>query len=98
MGRERFWAKETIWSALGDKFVFLSPETERFLTDRMIVELDQLLVPAGFVRISRGALVNLDHARELLPWFSGTWRLKLSNQVELDVSRNRSRLLRSKIG
>jgi two-component system LytT family response regulator len=90
--------KEIIYAAIEDKLVFLYTETERFLTDRTIVELDQLLTPAGFFRISRGAVVNLEHARELLPWFSGTWRLKLSNQVELDVSRDRSRLLRSKIG
>ena len=90
--------KEIIYAAIEDKLVFLYTETERYLTDRTIVELDQLLTPAGFFRISRGAVVNLEHARELLPWFSGTWRLKLSNQVELDVSRDRSRLLRSKIG
>jgi DNA-binding LytR/AlgR family response regulator len=89
---------EIIYAAIEDKLVFLYTETDRFLTDRTIVELDQLLTPAGFFRISRGAVVNLEHARELLPWFSGTWRLKLSNQVELDVSRDRSRLLRSKIG
>jgi len=90
--------KEIIYAAIEDKLVFLYTETERYLTDRTIVELDQLLTPAGFFRISRAAVVNLEHARELLPWFSGTWRLKLSNQVELDVSRDRSRLLRSKIG
>jgi len=90
--------KEIIYAAIEDKLVFLYTEAERYLTDRTIVELDQLLTPAGFFRISRAAVVNLEHARELLPWFSGTWRLKLSNQVELDVSRDRSRLLRSKIG
>jgi len=90
--------KEIIYAAIEDKLVFLYTETERYLTDRTIVELDQSLTPAGFFRISRAAVVNLEHARELLPWFSGTWRLKLSNQVELDVSRDRSRLLRSKIG
>jgi two-component system LytT family response regulator len=90
--------KEIIYAAIEDKLVFLYTDTERFLTDRTIVELDQLLAPAGFFRISRAAVVNLEHARELLPWFSGTWRVKLSNQVELDVSRDRSRLLRSKIG
>src|SRR5262245_37598998 len=89
---------EIIYAAIEDKLVFLYTQTERYLTDRTIVELDQLLTPAGFFRISRAAVVNLEHARELLPWFSGTWRLKLSNQVELDVSRDRSRLLRSKIG
>jgi len=90
--------KEIIYAAIEDKLVFLYTETERFITDRTIVELDQLLSPAGFFRISRAAVVNLEHARELLPWFSGTWRLKLSNHAELDVSRDRARLLKSEIG
>jgi heme-degrading monooxygenase HmoA len=40
---------------------------------------------------------NLNHARELLPWSSGTWRVKLTNNMELDVSRDRARQLKSKI-
>jgi DNA-binding LytR/AlgR family response regulator len=90
--------KEILYAAVEDKLVFLFTQTERFLTDRTVAELDQLLSPAGFFRISRAAIVNLEHARELLPWFSGTWKIKLSNNAELDVSRDRSRLLKSRIG
>ncbi len=78
--------------------VFYYTQTDRFPTDRTLLELEELLAPAGFFRISRSAIVNLNHARELLPWSSGTWRVKLSNGVELDVSRDRARSLRSKIG
>ena len=89
---------EILYAAIEDKLVFLYAQNERFLTDRTIAELEELLSPAGFIRISRAAVVNLEHARELVPWFSGTWKLKLSNNAELDVSRDRSRLLKSKIG
>jgi DNA-binding LytR/AlgR family response regulator len=81
-----------------DQIVFFHTQTERFATDRTISELEELLEPAGFFRVSRSAIVNLHHARELLPWSSGTWKVKLSNSLELDVSRDRSRALRAKIG
>jgi hypothetical protein len=41
---------------------------------------------------------NLVYARELLPWSNGTWKLKLANNIELDVSRERARELKSRIG
>jgi DNA-binding LytR/AlgR family response regulator len=42
-------------------------------------------------------VVNLEHARELLPLVSGVCKLKLSNNVELDISRNRHRALKARI-
>jgi DNA-binding LytR/AlgR family response regulator len=90
--------KDVIYAALESQIVFYYTEAERFVTDRTLGELEEMLVPAGFFRVNRSAIVNLNHARELLPWSSGTWRVKLSNGVELDVSRDRARLLRSKIG
>ena len=75
-----------------------SPRVPAAATDRTIAELEQLLAPAGFLRISRSAIVNLNYARELVPWSSGTYKLKLSNNVELNVSRDRARILKSKVG
>jgi two-component system LytT family response regulator len=57
-----------------------------------------MLSPQGFFRVSRGEIVNLQHARELVPRSSGTWRLILSNGHEVDVSRERSRELRAAMG
>jgi len=90
--------KDVIYAALESQIVFYYTQAERLATDRTLGEIEQMLVPAGFFRVSRSAIVNLNHARELLPWSSGTWRVKLSNGVELDVSRDRARSLRSKIG
>jgi two-component system LytT family response regulator len=89
---------EVVYISVEDLIVFYHTKTERLATDRTLSELEQLLVSADFFRVSRSAIINLNHARELLPWSSGTWRVKLSNEVELDVSRDRARSLRSKIG
>jgi len=84
--------------SLEDKLAFVHTEKDRFLTDRTIGELEQTLEPSGYFRISRGELVNLDAVRELLPWFSGTYKVKLSSGAELDVSRERARELKHLMG
>jgi DNA-binding LytR/AlgR family response regulator len=90
--------KDILYARIEDEIVFLHSQNERFVTDRTITELEELLAPAGFCRINRSSIVNLAHAQELLPWSSGTWKLKLSNNAELDVSRDRARVLRARIG
>jgi two-component system, LytTR family, response regulator len=90
--------KEILYARIEDEIVFLHTLNERFATDRTIAELEDLLTPAGFCRINRSAIVNLAYARELLPWSSGTWKLKLSNNTQLEVSRERGRDLKSRIG
>jgi two-component system LytT family response regulator len=82
-----------------DRLVFVHTAAERFLTDRTLNDLEALLPPLEFFRISRGALVNLDAVGEMFPWLeSGTWRVRLRNGVELDVSRERVRGLRQAVG
>jgi DNA-binding LytR/AlgR family response regulator len=90
--------KDILYAAIEDKIVFFHTQTDRFATDRTMGELEDMLTPAGFCRINRAAIVNLAYARELLPWTSGTYRLKLSNHTELEVSRERARELKSRIG
>ena len=89
--------KEIVYAGVEDQLVFLHTASERFSTDRTIAELEKLLAPAGFFRISRSAIVNLHYARELLPWSSGTWKVRLTIGVELDVSRERARSLKARL-
>jgi DNA-binding LytR/AlgR family response regulator len=86
--------KEVIHAAIDDKLVFLHTASERFLTDKSIGELEESLESSGFFRISRGELVNLEFVREIVPWFSGTYKIRLSTGAELDVSRDRGRRLK----
>jgi two-component system LytT family response regulator len=81
-----------------DKLVFAVTASDRLLIEKTITELEAMLEPAGFLRISRGELVNLETVKELLPWFSGTWRVKLANGEERDVSRDRAKQLREAMG
>jgi two-component system, LytTR family, response regulator len=81
-----------------DKLTFVHTASERYLCDKTISQLEESLAESGFFRISRGDLVNLEAVRELVPWFSGTWRVKLRDGAELDVSRERARDLKALLG
>lgn len=86
------------WAGVEDRLVFVHTTSERFLTDRTIGELEEMLKNAGFFRVNRSDLVNLDHVREVAPWSSGTCRLTLTSGAELSVSRDRVRNLKALVG
>ncbi|HEY6391476.1 MAG TPA: LytTR family DNA-binding domain-containing protein [Bryobacteraceae bacterium] len=86
--------KEVMRAAIEDKLVFLHTAGERYLTDKSVGELETQLESCGFFRISRGELVNLEYVTEIVPWFSGTYKIRLTTGAELDVSRDRGRRLK----
>ncbi len=90
--------RDIIRIEIEDKLVFAVTANDRLLIEKSITELEAMLEPAGFLRISRGELVNLETVKELLPWFSGTWRVKLANGEERDVSRDRAKQLKEAMG
>ncbi len=90
--------REVIRVEIEDKLVFAITANDRLLVEKTISELESILGPSGFLRISRGELVNLEMVKELVPWFSGTWRVKLANGEERDVSRERARQLKEAMG
>jgi len=90
--------REIIRVEIEDKLVFAVTANDRLLLEKTISELEAMLEPVGFLRISRGELVNLETVKELLPWFSGTWRVKLMNGEERDVSRERAKQLKEAMG
>jgi DNA-binding LytR/AlgR family response regulator len=81
-----------------NKLVFVFTENERYLVNRTITELQELLQDNGFFQINRAIIINLDYLIEIIPWFSGTYRLKLINGTELPLSRDRASKLKVKVG
>lgn len=80
-----------------DKLVFAHTAKEQFTVDKTVTEFEERLRSSGFFRVNRGDLVNLEHVVELMPWFSGTWRVKLSNGTEIDVARDRAKGLKQEL-
>lgn len=86
--------REIVRVAVEDSLVHVHTATERYLSDKTILDLESILSRSSFFRISRREIVNLEQVVEIIPWFSGTAKVKLINGLELDVSRERSRQLR----
>lgn len=84
----------------GDKLTFAATPQRHYVVDQTIAELEAKLDPARFVRIHRGAIVNLDHLLEVHAEFGGRLivRLKDAAKTELTVSRDRARVLKAKLG
>ncbi|MGB8259034.1 MAG: response regulator transcription factor [Terracidiphilus sp.] len=63
---------------------------------RTLEELLELLDPALFWRAHRGFVVNLNHIREVVPWFKSSYQLRMDDkrQTEIPVSRAQTRRLR----
>jgi two-component system LytT family response regulator len=65
---------------------------------RNMAELAARLDPATFFRAHRSAIVNLDRVQEVVPWFRGSHKLRLTTGAEVDLSRRRARALREILG
>jgi two-component system LytT family response regulator/two-component system response regulator LytT len=63
---------------------------------RTLEELLEQLDPRHFWRVHRGFVVNIDHIREVVPWFKSSYQLRMSDkqQTEIPVSRAQTKRLK----
>jgi two-component system, LytTR family, response regulator LytT len=63
---------------------------------RTLEELLDLLDPSIFWRAHRSYVVNINHIREVVPWFKSSYQLRMADkkQTEIPVSRAQTRRLR----
>lgn len=69
---------------------------ESYATRSRLDHLEARLDPERFFRAHRSAIVNLDRIQEIIPWFKGSYKLRLSTGGEVDLSRARARELRKR--
>jgi two-component system LytT family response regulator/two-component system response regulator LytT len=74
----------------------VTPNFEGCSKCRTLEELLDLLDPALFWRAHRGFVVNINHIREVVPWFKSSYQLRMNDkkQTEIPVSRAQTRRLR----
>ena len=80
--------------------VVLRTVQRAFRTNTTVDRLEQRLAPAGFVRVSRSALVNVDYIDHLIPSGDGSYDalLKDEQRTVVTVSRSRSKALLEILG
>ena len=77
--------------------VFIHVGERRHAVRYTLEELERRLDPCLFFRCHRSLIVNLTKIKEIIPWFAGTYRIKLVTSEELDLARNRVKELKKLI-
>ena len=74
----------------------VTPTVEGLSNCRTLEELMDLLDPDAFWRAHRSFVVNLQHIREVVPWFKSSYQLRMDDpkRTEIPVSRSQTKRLR----
>ncbi|MBN1315788.1 MAG: response regulator transcription factor [Anaerolineales bacterium] len=86
--------KEVDWIGAEDDQVMVHVNDRTFLIRRTLANLEAQLDPTRFFRAHRSAIVNLDRVKEIIPWFKGSYVLRLTTGAKVDLSRSQARTLR----
>ncbi len=89
--------KEICFASIDDGTIsVVTPTVEGTANCRTLEELLDQLDPETFWRAHRSFVVNLQHIREVVPWFKSTYQLRMDDprRTEIPVSRNQTKRLR----
>jgi two-component system LytT family response regulator/two-component system response regulator LytT len=90
-------AEEVVHASLVDESIVVATQTIAGTSNyRTLDELQTRLDPAMFWRVHRSHLVNITKIREIVPWFSRNYLLKMKDakSTEIPVSRSQTRRLK----
>ena len=85
---------EVDWIGIEEEQVLVQVGDKAYAIRRTLAELEARLDPEHFFRAHRSAIVNLDRVKEIIPWFKGSHKLRLTTGAEVELSRARGRELR----
>ncbi len=88
---------EICYAAIEDGIIRVVTQTfEGHSKCRTLEELLEQLDPTVFWRAHRGFVVNINHIREVVPWFKSSYQLRMNDkqQTEIPVSRSQTKRLR----
>jgi two-component system LytT family response regulator/two-component system response regulator LytT len=83
-------------SVVDDSINIVTGQVSGTSNDRTLDELQARLDPSTFWRVHRSHLVNINKIKEIVPWFSRNYilRMKDAKATEIPVSRSQTRRLR----
>ena len=86
------------WIEAADYNVRIHTAAQTYTTRETLSGLAEQLDPRRFVRVHRSTIVNLDHVREIQPYFHGAYILVLQDGTELRLSRARRHAFEEALG
>jgi DNA-binding LytR/AlgR family response regulator len=63
-----------------------------------LTELEERLAHTNLVRVHKSYIVNMDKVKEVVPWFKGTYWLKVEGDVEIPISKSRIKEIKDILG
>jgi len=90
-------AEDIIFASMADESInIVTSQFQGTCNFRTLDELQARLDPATFWRVHRSHLVNINKIKEIVPWFSRNYilRMKDAKVTEIPVSRSQTRRLR----
>jgi two-component system, LytTR family, response regulator LytT len=90
-------ADDMIYASIQDGAITIfARDLEGVSNYRTVEELMEALDPGVFWRPHRSYLVNINHIKEVVPWFKSSFMLKMNDKraSEIPVSRNQTKRLR----
>jgi two-component system, LytTR family, response regulator len=81
----------------GELLHITTDKNQKYVINYRLKDLEMRLAPERFVRLSRGALANLEMIARVSPMPGGTYLIALRNGQEIASSRLQSRVLRERI-
>ena len=90
-------ADEIVHASMADESITVVTDTHTGTSSyRTLDELQAQLDPAAFWRVHRAHLVNINKIKEIVPWFSRNYILKMKDEkaTEIPVSRAQTKRLR----
>jgi two-component system LytT family response regulator/two-component system response regulator LytT len=89
--------KDVCFAAIDEGVISVAtPTLEGQSKARTLEELLEMLDPSVFWRAHRSFLVNINHIKEVVPWFKSSYQLRMDDKkgTEIPVSRAQTRRLR----
>ena len=74
-----------------------TPNLRQHVVSYTLDQLESNLDPNAFMRVHRSSIVHLKHIKEMIPWFSGRYKLIMTGDHEVIASRERSKKLKSRL-
>ncbi len=91
-------AQDVIYATINNGLItIVTTALEGYSNYRTIEELQASLDPETFWRVHRSYLVNINHIKEVIPWFKSSYQLRMNDkrQTEIPVSRVQTKRLRA---
>lgn len=89
---------DVLYIEADDKLLYAHTPGTKLRIEGTLDNLEKRLAGGRFIRSHRSFLVNVKHVTELIPWFSGSYELKLSNGSQVSVSRRRVSYVKEHLG